>query len=455
MKRRARLISLFFLCWISTLAAQAPQTFDFAPLEAVVREELKQTRTPGAAVAVVLGDRIIFAKGFGLANVETEEPVRPETLFRLGSTTKMFTAVTLLMLAEQGKINLNDPVGKYVQGLSPKVSQVTAHQLLSHTSGILDEAPMFGSNDDEALGKEVRGWKDDRLFTEAGKVYSYSNPGYWLAGFLSETLSGKAFADQVAASVFGPLGMSRTTFRPAIAMTYPLAQGHDLVNGQLSIIRPAANNTASWPAGSIFSSVNDLSRWVTAFVNGGRLEGKQLIASTVITRMQTPNAEIPGSLNKYSYGLQTGTFRGLRVVQHGGSRSGYGSVIRMAPEQRFGVIVLANRTGVSLNRTAEKAMEIVLPLGPAETPAPRTPIAMTDAEITAFAGTYSQGLRKLDLMKKDGKLYLKQGNQEVALEKTGAHELSAGNTRYAVVRRAGGAVEYLHAGGRSWKRVTN
>src|SRR5207244_4091663 len=103
----------------TAIAAPAQQTYDFGSLDGVVREELQQTRTPGAAVAVVLGDRIIFAKGFGVANVETEEPVRPEMLFRLGSTTKMFTAATLVALAEQGKINLNDPIGKVVQGLSP------------------------------------------------------------------------------------------------------------------------------------------------------------------------------------------------------------------------------------------------------------------------------------------------------------------------------------------------
>ncbi|MBI4471846.1 MAG: beta-lactamase family protein, partial [Acidobacteria bacterium] len=447
-------VGFVFFFLLSATAAQAQQTFDFGPLESTVRAELQQTRTPGAAVAVVLGDRVIFAKGFGLANVETEEPVRPEMLFRLGSTTKMFTAATLVLLAEQGKINLHDPIGKYVPGLSPKISQVTGHQLLSHTSGILDEAPMFGSHDEEALGREVRSWKEDRFFTEPNKVYSYSNPAYWLAGFVSESISGKPFADQVAASIFSALGMSRTTFRPTIAMTYPIAQGHDLENDQLKIIRPAANNAASWPAGSIFSSVNDLSRWVIAFVNGGQLEGKQVLPAAVIAKLQTPNTTIPGSTNKYGYGLQVGEWRGIRVAQHGGSRSGYGSVIRMATDHRFGVIILANRTGVSLNRSADKAMEMVLPLAPASATPNRTPITMTDADMTKYAGTYSQGgARQMEILKKNGSLFLKQGSQERQLEKVGETELAAGNARYVLVTGTNGSVEYLHSGGRSWRKV--
>ena len=109
---------------------------------------------------------------------------------------------------------------------------------------------MFGSHDDEALKREVAGWKDDRFFTQAGKVYSYSNPGYWLAGLLAETIGGKPYADQVATTIFEPLGMTHSTFRPTIALTFPLAQGHDVFAGKQEIIRPAADNAASWPAGS-------------------------------------------------------------------------------------------------------------------------------------------------------------------------------------------------------------
>src|SRR5215471_9661839 len=123
MKRR--LVSLFILIYIvCALPVRGQQIFDFSALDKVISDELQQTRTPGAAVAVVLGQRLIFSKGFGMSDVETESPVKPEMLFRLGSTTKMFTATALVMLAEQGKIDLNAPIGRSVQKLHPKVAAV-------------------------------------------------------------------------------------------------------------------------------------------------------------------------------------------------------------------------------------------------------------------------------------------------------------------------------------------
>lgn len=436
------------------IPSQAPAPVDFSGLDAVVRKELQDTMTPGAAIAVVQGERVILARGFGLANVETGEAVRPEMVFRLGSTTKMFTAATVVLLAHQGKLKLDEPIGRHIAGLSPKLAALTANQLLSHTSGILDEAPMFGSHDESALKQEVAGWKDDRFFTEPGKIYSYSNPGYWLAGLLAETVGGKPFADQVAATIFDPLGMTHSTFRPTVAMTFPMAQGHETVAGKPRIIRPAANNAASWPAGSIYTSVMDVSRWMMAFVNAGQLGGTQVLPASVFTAMSTPHAKIPGSANQYGYGVQVGTWRGLSTVEHGGSRSGYGSIIRMVPSRQFGVVVLANRTGVSLSRTATAAIEAALKPDPAPAPASRAPMTMTAAEAAAYAGLYSQGPRKMELVAKGAELFHKgPAGGELKLAKIATDELLGDGVRYVMVRNASGAIEYLHAGGRSWRKV--
>jgi CubicO group peptidase (beta-lactamase class C family) len=278
------------------------------------------------------------------------------------------------------------PVGDYIKGLHPSIARVTAHQLLSHTAGILDEAPMFGSQDETALTKNVLSWSGDRFFTEPARIYSYSNPGYWLAGALLEAVSGKLYADQMHESLFAPLGMTRTTLRPMVAMTYPVAQGHGEGPDKPVVVRPAANNAASWPAGSIFSNVQDLSRWVMAFVAGGRLDGREVLPPGVIARLSTPAAKIPGSDAQYGYGVNVGTYRGLRLVQHGGSRSGYGSTIRMVPEKQFGVVVLANRTGYGMPRTADKALEVVLALpAPKETP-PAAMAPLTGREAQRYAG---------------------------------------------------------------------
>lgn len=245
MTARTALVATALLFFTLPGAGQSSTALDFSPLEQVVADGLRSTGTPDGAVAVVLGDRVIYSRAFGVANVETNEPMRPEMLFRLGSTTKMFTAAALVSLAERGAIDLHAPVGSYVTGLNAKVGRVTADQLLSHQSGFFDEAPMFGSHDETALEKEVRSWTDSRFFTEPGKIFSYSNPGYWFAGFLIEHAAKRKYADQLAESIFEPLGMKSTTLRPLVAMTYPLAQGHEETPQGPRVIRPAANNAAS------------------------------------------------------------------------------------------------------------------------------------------------------------------------------------------------------------------
>src|SRR5262249_5621140 len=153
---------------------------DFAKLEQVIATEMKATNTPGSAIAIVRGNEVIYAKGFGVRSAETNEPVATDTLFRLGSTTKMFGAAAVVQLPQPGQTQPDEPIGKHVKNLPEFLRDLTPHQLLSHTAGLTDEAPMTGSPDDAALGAGVRAWKEDFRFTGPGKVFSYSNPGYWL-----------------------------------------------------------------------------------------------------------------------------------------------------------------------------------------------------------------------------------------------------------------------------------
>lgn len=199
---------------------------NFTEFEKVVLEELKESNTPGATVAIVSGDRVIYTKAFGISNVETGAAMTPEMLFRVGSATEMFTATALVKLAEEGKLKLNEPVGTYIAGLNPQIAKINAHQLLSHTAGLQDNASSYASRDDLGLSGTVRSWKEDQLFSEPGKIMSYSASSYSLAGYLIESIGGKPFADYMSEIIFKPLGMARTTFRPNVAMTYPIALGH-------------------------------------------------------------------------------------------------------------------------------------------------------------------------------------------------------------------------------------
>lgn len=206
--------------------AARPQETDFAELESVALDELRETGTPGAAVAVVKGDRVVFAKGFGVASVETNAAVTTGTLFRVGSITKMLTAAALLSLAEEGKLKLDAPIGSYAKGLAPKIARITAHQLLSQTSGLKDVPGEDGLHEETAPGEFVRSLKDDDQLIAPGQAFSYSNACYALAGYLLEQLTGKPYADEMSERVFQPLGMARTTLRSTVAMAYPLALGH-------------------------------------------------------------------------------------------------------------------------------------------------------------------------------------------------------------------------------------
>jgi CubicO group peptidase (beta-lactamase class C family) len=437
--------------WTLPLGAQKP---DFSALEQSAAAELARLHIPGASIAIVRGGEVIYTRGIGTANVETGEPVRPEMLFRLGSTTKMMTAAALTGLAVEGKIDLNAPIGKYVSGLTPMLAGVTANQLLSHTAGLHDEAPMQGSHDDAALGNGIRAWTDAWFFTAPGKIISYANPGYWVAGYLVEVLTGKPYADAMEERVFLPLGMTRTTLRPTMAMTYPLAQGHETVEGKSRIVRPAADNSSGWPAGSIFSNTADLSRFVIAFMNDGMLDGRQVLDPKAIAVMSAPHAAIPGSTQSYGYGLEIGEWRGVHLVRHSGSRAGYGSEIRMAPGQRVAVIVQTNRSGATLPETADKAMEMLLPLGPAES-TKKAALPLTGEDLQRNAGRFRNGDERIEILAREQRLYLKRGAAAAAaMIKFGDTEygLEKGAASFTMVRGDDGKTEYVHSGLRSFAR---
>lgn len=444
-------LALCLVCYSAIASGQS--ALDVAVLESAAKRELAATRTPGAVIGVVKDGRLIYTGGIGTSNIETGAPVTPEMLFRLGSTTKMLTATAVSILAAEGKLDFADPVGKHIQGLDPAIAALTVDQVLSHTAGLKDTAVMHGRHDDSALGEEIRKWKADWLFTKPGAIYSYANPGYWLAGFLAESTDRKPYADVMQERVFGPLSMASSTLRPTMAMTRPLSQGHEEVNQKVTVMRPAADNAANWPAGSVFSNVADLSRFVIALMNDGKLDGKVVLAPKVVTALTTPHADIPGSPAKYGYGLNLEDRGGVRVWSHGGSRAGYGSFISMLPERKSAVIVLCNRTGMSLPRTVSR---IMLMLGAPERP----PAALAETAIPAgdfwkYIGSYRNGETTSQIVERDGKLFfrsleLRKGEGGWLLMKK---EDGSAAGRIFTVAGADGRVQYLHLGERSAARV--
>jgi CubicO group peptidase (beta-lactamase class C family) len=460
----SRSIFALFLIALSAhpLAAQQAQPHRLAELERVVMAELEETKTPGAVVAIVQGDRILYSKGFGVANVETQQPVTAEMLFPIASMTKMYTAAALVALAEEGKLDLKAPIGRYLEGLPPRLASLTTHQLLSHTAGLMDGGTSGWRFDDRSLGQEVATYKDSQFFTEPGAIFSYANPGFIIAGLLVEKASGKPYTQFVRERITVPLGMDRTVFHTQMVMTYPFTQTHLGQEGQpATVMRPMGLiHHSTWPAGGLFSNVNDLARFAIAFMHGGVLDGKQALPDSVFKRMSTPVAPVHSQIKggSYGYGLMTHERRGVHLVEHGGTLTGSTSDFIMAPQQRVAVIVLANRRS-HLTRTVDKALELVLPFKQELQEAKMA--AFTPAELSDYVGRYAQGQGStIEVVSANGGLELKsQGGGQLALTRLAPDVFSVripGFTdplRLAFVRGADGRVHYLHNRLRALKRV--
>lgn len=448
-----RAFAVFVFTLLMTAARAA---IDFSPLETLVRAELTRTGVPGCAVAVVIDRQLAYTQGFGLANADTREPVRAEMLFRVGSTTKMFTAATAVALALDGKLRLDAPLGSLVSGLAPKIARATPHQLLSHSAGLADDAPMEGPHDDDALAARCRALTDQLAFAEPGKIYSYSNPGFWLAGLAAEMAGGKPYADLVAERVLAVCGMTRSTLRPTMAMTWPLAVGHGGETGQPAhVIRPLADNASTWPAGQLFTSAPEFARFCMALMSGGKLDGRQALPAELVRLLTAPHVATAEDGYHYGYGLALRTAAGQRWWSHGGSRAGYGSTVQMCPDRGFAVIVLCNRTGAQLPRVAEKAAELVLGTAP-NRPPPAPQLTLTAEDRRRLVGRFTNGTATVVIHDRDGQLVGAQGG---VITKTGEHRFtrsaSGGSpaTEFVLTTGLDGSGTYLIRGGRALRKV--
>ena len=444
--------------------AAAQGTPDFTPLDSLVRAELARTGTPGASVAVVANGRIAYAKGFGIADVERGDPVTAETLFRVGSVTKMFTGALLAQLAELGRIDLNAPISRYVPELEGKrVGTVTSHQLLTHTAGWLDNAVPYGRMGEGALGEVMREVDDTLFITEPGQVFSYSNPGYSMLGYVAERAGGKRYAALMDELVLHPTGMTRSTFKPLVALTMRISQGHQGAPGAPpTVVRPFTENTAQWGAGFLMSTATELAQFAQAVMaEGRRPDGTTALASGAVGRMTTGHVAVPGQEatgSRYGYGLIVGRRGPMETLQHGGAINGFQSQIVLVPSRGFAVVILANRAGSQLPGVADLAAELVLGALPGRPESPPGRDASA-AEIAALVGTYSVGSISVDFMERGGRLIFKQGGAELPARVYGTQHVgitppgATAPVLLAMVPGPDGRIAYLHQGLRAIPRV--
>ena len=437
------------------------QTLDTAAIRQVLLEEMRTSRAPGAAVAVVMGDRIVYEHASGVASVETGVPMTVETLVRLGSTTKMVTGLTALMLAEAGRLSLTRPIGEYTRGLQASLARLTLHHLLSHTAGMINEAAGNGPHDPEALGERMRGWGAEHVFTEPGEIYSYSGPGYWLAGHAIEQAGGKWYADLVDSLVLSPAGMRRSTFDPLRAFTHPIALDHRVgADGSATVVRPFPDDVTTWASGSLFSSVRELGRFAVALLNEGRLDESQVFPQAAVAALMQPRARVPGGPCSYTYGLSACEIGGVRVLSHAGFRGGSGSIITLVPEHRMAVIVLSNRNGGIFRRTERAVLDMLVPFAEGDMPDVSPPRSFSLEMMRGVAGRYINGPDTLHLEMRDRALVYRYGaSSSPTRPGTSADEILVLDPngdpvqRFLIIRDPSGAARFLHDGLSAFGRI--
>lgn len=348
-------------------------------LEKLVNAAMESAKVPGAALAIVHERKLMYARGFGVTSIEEGgTPVTAGTIFRIGSTSKPLTTTAIMRMVAAGQLELDTPIDEVLPDLvlsePGAVEQITLRHLLSHTAALPTAAEHYGTREAGGLRESI--YTDVAkypLVAPVGKIWSYSNPGINLAGYIAELVSGKPYAQLMQELVFDPLEMKRTTFDPTIAMTYPLAQSHQFnAEGQLEVDHHYADNTMHYPSGFVMSTVLDLANFAIMHLSGGSFGGNAILAPELITEMHTPHVKF-AALDDDGYGLTLSSYnyKGIRVVGHGGRISSFASSFEFVPETGTAVIILANNSalwGKYENEITQFILDALLDL-PAETPA--------------------------------------------------------------------------------------
>lgn len=325
-------------------------------LASYVKTEMDRQHIPGLALLVTRDGKIVRAEGFGLANFELQVPVKPETIFQSGSMGKQFTATAVMMLVEEGKIGLDDPLTKYFPEAPPSWKNVTIRELLSHTGGFGDYPKNFNFRKDWTEPQLTKLVESIPLAYPPGTKWEYSNLGYLTLGILIHRVTGEFYGDFLQKRIFQPLGMQTTRIISEADIIPNRAAGYRLVKGELKNqewVASAMNTTAD---GSLYFSIVDLSKWDSALYEG------KLLKPSSFDLMWTPVKLKNGQPNKAGYGF--GWFieqrNGHRCIHHDGSWQGFETAIDRYVDDRLSVVALTNLAGAKPGEITKHVAEMYL-----------------------------------------------------------------------------------------------
>ena len=404
--------------WSQTAATQAER-----PSEQVDKlfEKMDRTISPGCAVAAMRDGKILYQRGYGMADLDHNVPITAETVFHVASMSKQFTAAAIVMLAQERKLSLDDEVRKYVPELPDFGAPVTLRQLVYHTSGLRDQWELLGLagwrysldliTDDDVLSIMSR---QKALNFPPGSKHMYSNTGYTLLAQVVKRASGQSFREFTTSRIFQPLGMRNTHFRDDHAeivknMAYGYVPAKDT-------FRISITNFDTVGATSLLTTIEDLALWDENFYNP-RVGGPEMIR-----QMLERGKLSDGEQLDYAFGLVIGKHRGLATVDHAGGDAGYRSDMIRFPDQHFTAVCLCNRADSNPSELTLQVAEIYLAkemtaadkvgAGPGKT------VQLAPEKLAAKVGTYikAEGGQTLSITLKDDKLHITPGAGEDSYE---------------------------------------
>ena len=372
------------------------------------------TVSPGCALSVMKDGQIIYERGYGMADLDHDVPINPQTVFHVASISKQFTAAAILLLAQERKLSLDDDVRKYITELPDFGARITIRHLIYHTSGLRDQWALLGLagwrysldliTHDDVL--ELMSRQKDLNF-QPGEKHLYCNTGYTLLAQIVKRVSGQSFRDFTTNRIFKPLDMKSTHFRDDHAeIVKHIAYGY-VDAGSANDYRLSVTNFDTVGATSLLTTVEDLAQWDENFYHP-RVGGSELVEQQLQRGKLNSGKELD-----YAFGLVHGKYRGIRTIDHGGADAGYRADLLRFPDQHFSVACLCNKGEIHPDELAQKVADIYLaeqfkePL-PVRPESPAKSVAVSGQRLARYAGLYwkKDDERALRIVLKDGKLFL-------------------------------------------------
>lgn len=378
---------------------------------------------PGAAVVVMRGGRVIYSRGRGLADVEARRAITPDTVFRLGSITKQFTAAVILQLVAEGRISLDDPISRFFPDYPQPGATATVRQLLNHTSGIQSYTGIPGwmteehTNHAYTTAEMITQFRDLPSRTPPGQAWAYNNSGYLMLGGIIEQVTGKPWHQVVVERIARPLGLTSIAYGESVSGSPAMAHGYTITEGRAA---PARRIHMSVPhaAGGLVGTVGDLAKWAQALHHG------RVVSPALYQQMIAPTRLPDGSTVPYGYGITPDTLRGRPAIGHNGGIFGFSTDSLYVPGDDLFVAVFANSDEPVTHPSLVLKRIAALAVGD---PYPKfTTAAVDPAAIEPLLGVYRVGENGPNrrFFARDGKLYTaREGGTEL-------EAFAAGNDRF-------------------------